>query len=116
MTTEKPEASSSVRDFAEKSLEQARGAVGTLLEAAKKTADTIQSTAKTADTPEGQAVARGFGFAQENIAAIFDFAQKIVRAPDLKAAADLHSDFVRAQAAVVEKQVTELNELRSDKT
>ncbi|MDB5557243.1 MAG: phasin [Enterovirga sp.] len=116
MTTEKPEASSSVRDFAEKSLEQARGAVGTLLEAAKKTADTIQSTAKTADTPEGQAVARGFGFAQENIAAIFDFAQKIVRAPDLKAAADLQSDFVREQAAVVEKQVTELNELRSDKT
>ena len=122
MTSDNPEASSasssssSVRDFAEKSLEQARGAVGTLLDAAKKTADTIQSTAKTADTPEGQAVTRGFGFAQENIAAIFDFAQKIVRAPDVKTAAQLQSDFVREQASVMKDQVTELNSLRSDKT
>ena len=86
MTDDKPEVPSSVRDFAEKSLEQARGAVGTLLETARKTAETIQGTAKTADTPAGQAVSRGFGFAQQNISAIFDFAQQIVRAPDLKEA------------------------------
>ena len=116
MTTDKPEVSSSVRDFADKSLEQARGAVGTLLDVAKRTADTIQSTAKTADTPEGQAVARGFGFAQENISAIFDFAQKIVRAPDLKTAAQLQSEFVREQAAVMEKQIKELSGLRPEKS
>ena len=116
MTDEKPEVDSSVRDFAAKSLEQARGAVGTLLEAAKRTADTIQSTTKTTDTPEGQAVARGFGFAQQNISAIFDFAQKIVRAPDLKEAAQLQSDFVREQAAVMEKQVGELQALGPEKT
>lgn len=116
MTNDKPEVPSSVRDFAEKSLEQARGAVGTLLDAARKTAETIQSTTKTADSPEGQAVARGFGFAQQNISAIFDFAQQIVRAPDLKEAARLQSDFVREQAAVMEKQVGELKGLRPDKT
>ena len=108
MTTEKPEVPAGVREFADKSVEQARGAVGTLLDAARKTAETIQSTTKTGDTPEGQAVARGFGFAQQNISAIFDFAQQLVRAPDLKEAARLQADFVRDQAAVMEKQVEEL--------
>jgi phasin len=115
MTTEKPEVPAGVREFAEKSVEQARGAVGTLLDAARKAADTIQSTTKTADTPDGQAVARGFGFAQQNISAIFDFAQQLVRAPDFKEAARLQADFVRDQAAVMEKQVEELKGLRPDK-
>ena len=115
MTTDNPEVPAGVREFADKSVEQARGAVGTLLDAARKTAETIQSTTKTGDTPEGQAVARGFGFAQQNISAIFDFAQQLVRAPDLKEAARLQADFVRDQAAVMEKQVEELKSLRPDK-
>lgn len=115
MTTEKPEVPAGVREFAEKSVEQARGAVGTLLDAARKTAETIQSTTKTGDTPDGQAVARGFGYAQQNISAIFDFAQQLVRAPDLKEAARLQADFVREQAETMEKQVAELKSLRPDK-
>jgi phasin len=116
MTTEKPEVPAGVREFAEKSVEQARGAVGTLLDAARKTAETIQSTTKTADTPDGQAVTRGFGYAQQNISAIFDFAQQLVRAPDLKEAARLQAEFVREQAATMEQQVAELKSLRPDKT
>ena len=83
MSTEGPEVSSTIRDLAEKSVEQARGAVSTLLQAAQKASETIQSTTKTAELPQGQAVARGFGYAQENISSIFDFAQKLVRAPGL---------------------------------
>ena len=111
MSTEKTEVPSGVRDFAEKSVEQARGAVGTLLDTARKAADKIQSTTNTADTPEGQAVARGFGFAQQNISSIFDFAQQLVRAPDLKEAVKLQTDFVKSQAAIMEKQVEELKDL-----
>ena len=111
MSTEGSEIPSKVRDVAEKSLEQARSAVDTLLEAARSTADSIQSTAKTADLPAGQAVSHGFGYAKENITAIFDFAQKLVRAPDLKEAAKLQSEFVREQAAKMEKQVEELKGL-----
>lgn len=102
---------SKMRDLAEKSVEQARGAIDTLLEAARTTAESIQSTTKTAELPAGQAVAKGFGYAKENIAAIFDFAQKLVRAPDLKEAAALQSDFVREQAEKMEKQVEELRGL-----
>lgn len=102
---------SKVRDFADKSVEQARSAVGTLLEAARKASETIQSTTKTGETPEGQAVARGFGFAQQNISAIFDFAQQLVRAPDLKEAVKMQSEFVQSQASTMEKQVEELRNL-----
>jgi hypothetical protein len=90
--------------------------VGTLLEAARKTSESIQDATKTGDTAPGQAVARGFGFAQQNISAIFDFAQQLVRAPDVKEAARLQADFVKEQAAVMEKQVGELKELGTDKT
>lgn len=116
MDTEKPDAEtaeipSKVRDFADKSVEQARGAVGTLLETARKAAETIQTSAKTADSPAGQAVTRGFGFAQQNISAIFDFAQQLVRAPDLKEATKMQADFIRSQATVMKEQVDELQTL-----
>ena len=105
------ETAPNLREFAEKSVEQARVAVGTLLDAAQKTADTIQTSTKTSDTPSGQAVARGFGFAQQNITSIFDFVQQLVRAPDVQQAAKLQSDFVRQQASVMKEQVAELQTL-----
>ena len=107
----KTEIPAGLRDAAEKSVEHARTAVGSLLEAARGVADSIQTGAKTADSSAGQAVTRGFGFAKENIGAIFDFAQKIVKAPDLKTAAAMQSEFVKAQAATMQKQVEELKEL-----
>ena len=111
MNDDEPKVSPDLRDRASKSVEQARGAVGAALAAAHQAATTIQSAAKTAETPEGQAVARGFGFAQQNITAIFDFAQKLVRAPDLKQAAELQAEFVREQASVMQGQVEELRGL-----
>jgi hypothetical protein len=115
MDTQNNETSSKVRDLAEKSVEQARGAIDTLLEAARSTSDAIQSTTKTGDSAPGLAVSKGFGFAKENISAIFDFAQQLVRAPDLKQAAQLQAEFVKQQASVMEKQVAELKTL-GDKT
>ena len=110
-TTSSSETPSKVREVAEKSVEQARGAVATLLGAARSASEAIQKTTKTADTPEGQAVARGFGFAEQNISAIFSFAQKLVQAPDLKQAAQMQADFIREQADTMAKQVDELRTL-----
>lgn len=111
MDTESSETPSKVREIAEKSVEQARGAVGTLLGAARSAAEAVQNATKTGESPEGQAVARGFGFAEQNISAIFDFAQKLVRAPDLKQAVQMQADFVREQADTMAKQVDELRSL-----
>lgn len=107
----KAEVTAGLREAAEKSVEHARTAVGSLLEAARTAAETIQTSAKTGETTAGQAVTRGFGFAKENIGAIFDFAQKIVKAPDLKTATEMQSEFVKTQAAAMQKQVEELKGL-----
>lgn len=109
--SETSEAASKVREFAEKGVDQARDAVGTLLDAARSAAEAIQSTTKTAENPAGQAVQKGFGYAKENIAAIFDFAQKLVKAPDLKQAVEMQSEFIQAQTAIMKKQVEELKEV-----
>lgn len=111
MDKQNTDTTSKVRDIAEKGVEQARGAIDTLLEAARSTSDAIQSSTKTGDSAPGLAVSKGFGFAKENISAIFDFAQQLVRAPDLKQAAQLQADFVKQQASVMERQVAELKDL-----
>ena len=116
MDSDKSEVPSKVRDIAEKSVEQARGAVGSLLEAARSAAEAIQSCTKTTESPEGLAVSRGFGYAKENISAIFDFAQQLVRAPDLKQAVQMQAEFVKTQAAVMEKQVEDLRSLTPPKS
>ena len=113
MESKGSEIPSKVRDLAEKSVEQARSAVGSALDAARTAAESIQSTTNTGETPAGVAVTRGFGYAKENISAIFDFAQKLVQAPDLKEAVKLQSDFIRSQAATMEEQVKELRKLNS---
>lgn len=112
MTTEKPDMS--VRDIAEKGVEKARDAVGFLLETARSTAEAVQANTKTDTQPSGVAVQRGFAFAKENITAIFDLAQKLTRAPDLKQAAQLQADFVKSQAAIIQKQVEELRSLKPE--
>ncbi len=112
MNDDAPKVSPDMRAMAEKSVEQARGAVNAALAFAQQASTSIQSATKTAETPEGTAVARGFGYAQQNIGAIFDFAQKLVRAPDLKQAAELQAEFVREQAAVMQDQVQELREIK----
>lgn len=111
MASEEPEVSSTVRDLADRSVGQAKTAIMSLLATAKSASETVQSKTNTGETVAGQAVARGFGFAEQNISAILDFAQKLVRAPDLKEAAQLQTDFVKEQTSIMEKQVEELKSL-----
>jgi phasin len=113
MTTESDKPESRVRDVAEKSVEQARGALGTLLTMARNTADAVQKSTNTTATPEGVAVQKGFGYAETNIAAIFDFAQKVIRAGSVQEAVKLQSEFVHAQAEIMKQQVEELQSLKT---
>jgi hypothetical protein len=116
MNDDEPKTSPDMRELASKSVEQARGAVNAALAFAQQASSSIQSATKTGETPQGAAVSRGFGYAQQNIGAIFDFAQKLVRAPDLKQAAELQAEFVREQAAVMQDQVKELRDLKPGET
>ena len=111
MTTQTFEIPTEMRDFAEKSVDQARNAVGTLMSNALKAAEQVQTSGQTFQSTMQAAVVKGFDHAQTNANATFDFAQKLVRTKDLREAFELQSEFLRSQIAAIQAQAKELGSL-----
>lgn len=110
MTTTQPsfEIPTEMRDFAEKSVEQARTAVSTFIQSARKTTESLQTTTKTAELPASAAFSRGLDFTEQNVAAAFELAQKLVRVRDFQEAMQLQSEYVRTQFTALQTQAKEL--------
>jgi phasin len=106
----KYEIPSEMRDFAEKSVDQARKAFDGFLGAAHKAVDTLQGSTSTMQSSASDATRKTLSFAEQNIAAAFDHAQKLVRAKDLQEAMQIQSEFARAQFASLQTQMKELGE------
>jgi len=111
MTTQTFEIPTEMRDFAEKSVDQARNAVGTIMSNALKTAEQVQSSGQTFQSTLQAAVAKGFDHAQTNANATFDFAQKLVRSKDLREAFELQTEFFRSQFAALQAQAKDFGSL-----
>ncbi|NIX78073.1 phasin [Microvirga sp. c23x22] len=97
-----------MRDFAEKSVEQARKAVDGFMGAAQKTVDTFEGSATTAQASAKDVTRKSFSYAEQNIAAAFDLAQKLVRAKDVQEAMQYQAEFVRSQFEAMQTQMKEL--------
>lgn len=100
-----------MRDFAEKSVEQARKAFDSFISAARRTADTVQGSADIARSNAQDVSARGFEYAEQNVNAAFDLAQKLVRARDVQEAMQHQAEFVRSQFAAIQAQAKEFSGL-----
>ncbi len=100
-----------MREFAEKSVDQAKKAFESFVGAARKTADTMQGSAEMARTNAQGVTSRGFELAEQNINAAFDFAKRLVRTRDLQEAAQLQAEFVRSQFAAMQSQAKEIGTL-----
>ncbi|GEP07422.1 phasin [Methylobacterium oxalidis] len=112
MSTRQPhQTASELRAFAEKGVEQARGAFGALVANARKASDTLQSSADTAHSSGKAVLARGLELTEQNITAGFDHAQKLVQARSLKDAITLQAEFARNQLAALQAQTKELASL-----
>ena len=96
-----------MRDFAEKSVEQARKAFDGFVGAARKTADTLQSSASSAQANAQDVSRKTFSYAEQNIMAAFDLAQRLVRAKDPQEAMQVQAEFVRTQFAAMQSQMRE---------
>lgn len=111
MSTQTYEIPSEMRDFAEKSVDQARNAVGGLMSNVVKMSEQFQTSAGTVHSALNAVVARGLDHAQTNATATFDFAQRLVRTRDLREAFELQSEFVRSQFAALQSQAKDLGSL-----
>src|SRR5712671_6079334 len=97
-----------MRQFAEQSLEQARKAVDGFINAAHKTATTIESQTSAAQSGAKDVGAKAMSFAEQNIATSFEFAQKLVRAKDLQEVMALQQEFLQSQMKVMNEQAKDL--------
>jgi phasin len=102
-----------MRDFAEKSVEQARKAFDGFLTAAQKAMETFEGSSSSMQSSATDATRRTLSFAEQNIRAAFDHAQALVRARDMQEAFQLQSDFARNQFAAIQGQMKELGDLAS---
>lgn len=96
-----------VRDFAEKSVEQARKAFDGFAGAAHKA---LSSTTELPIVPPGakDVTSKAFSFAEANVNAAFDLAQKLVKAKDPQEVFQLQADFVKSQFEAIQEQTKEL--------
>src|SRR5829696_8702680 len=94
-----------MRDFAEKSVEQARKAFDGFLGAAQKAVDTFQSQATTAQASAAEFSRKAITQAEANVNAAFEHAQKLVRAKDAQEMMQLQQEFLKQQLAQVQTQM-----------
>lgn len=97
-----------MREFAERSVEQARKAFDGFIGAANKAVDTAHGSAETARLNTQDAARKAISYAETNVAAAFDLAQKLVKSKDLTEVLEHQSEFVKAQMAALQSQLKEL--------
>lgn len=100
-----------MRDFAEKSVEQARKAIDGFMNAAQKTVDTFEGSANTVQASAKDATRKTFTYAEQNLSAAFDLAQRMVRAKDMQEAMQIQAEFVRTQFEAMQSQMKEFGSL-----
>jgi phasin len=98
---------SEMRDFAEKSVEQARKAIDGFMSAAQKTVDTFEGSTNTLQATAKDATRKTFSYAEQNLSAAFDLAQRMVRAKDPQEAMQIQAEFVRSQFEAMQTQMKE---------
>ena len=97
-----------MRKFAEQSVEQARQAFDRFISAAHEAVADFEGRAQAASTGAMDVGGRAMNFAERNMAASFDFAQKLVRARDVEEVIRLQTEYVKAQVQALNEQTKEL--------
>jgi phasin len=97
-----------LRDFAERSVEQARKAFEGFLSVAQRASGVAGDAASTPPSAAKSVSAQVLSYTERNVNAAFDLAQKLVRAKDPQEALALQSEFMRTQLAVLQEQAKEL--------
>jgi phasin len=97
-----------LRDFAERSVEQARKAFEGFLTVAQRASGVAGDTTATSQSGAKTVSAHVLSYTERNVNAAFDLAQKLVRAKDPQEALALQNEYLRTQLAVLQEQAKEL--------
>ena len=98
-----------LRDFAERSVEQARKAFEGFLTVAQRATGVAGDATNTSQTGAKSVGAHVLAYTEQNVNAAFDLAHKLVKAKDPQEALTLQSEYMKAQLAVLQNQAKELS-------
>ena len=99
-----------IRSFAEQSVAQARKAFEGFMQAANQAIGQFDDRARTARGNAQEIAHKSMSYAEQNVAATFDFAQKLMRAKDTAEVMGLQSEYLSRQMQNLSAQVQELGQ------
>jgi len=102
-----------MREFAEKSVAQAKQAFDGFIAATQHAVNTAETQAKTMQSGAKQTGELALSFAERNVAASFDFAQRLMQAKDAKEVTSLQAEYIKSQIAAMTEQAKELSQQAS---
>jgi phasin len=110
MTDLKLEIPAEVREFAEKTVGQARKAFDGFVVAAQKAAAQSEAATEALTANAKDVSSKAIGYAESNVKAAFDLAEKLISAKDPKEMLAIQSEFLKSQVASVQEQAKALGE------
>jgi phasin len=93
-----------LRALAEQSVRQARKAIDGLLQNASETVEQLEGRAEAVQTGARDIAKRSMAYAEQNVAASFDFAEKLVHARDAAEIVRLQTEFLGRQINALSAQ------------
>jgi phasin len=99
-----------IRAFAERSVAQARQAFEGFAEAATNAVGQFQGSAQAAQSGATEIAQKSIAYAEQNVEATFDFAQRLMKAKDGAEVLGLQSEFLSRQMQALSTQVQDLGQ------
>jgi phasin len=99
-----------IREFAEKTVDQARKAFDGFVAAAQKATAQSEAATETLASSAKDLSSKAIGFAETNVKAAFDLAEKLIQAKDPKEILAIQSEYLKTQVATVQEQAKALGE------
>ena len=112
----RPDPAQNVRQAAETTLSQAKQAVDQYMREATRLYGAVEASAEAAQAGGREINRKAISFAETNVNAAFDFAQRLVRAKDPKEIVQLQQEFLKQQVEQMSSQMKELGEHAAETT
>ena len=101
---------SEMRTAAERNVEQARIAFNNYIHAAQEALSTLEQRMAASQVGAKDVSKKAMSYAERNVAAAFELAQKLVHAKDIQDVIRMQSEFVQAQMQALSEQAKDLGE------
>ena len=99
-----------MRSMAEAGFDQARKAFESFLSGAQQTASSMEGRGEAVRSSVREISSKAISYAQHNMTASLDYAEKLVRAKDLSEVMRLHTEYVQGQMKALTEQASDIGQ------